>query len=144
VRTVREGRARLAVLAAHQRVQRAEAGREVRVAAVRRAQLVALVGRRRAVLEGARAELRRALARRRAELARLAAAKRAAEAARRVAPIAPVARGSQPAPSSLPAGTSHLFPVRGPTTYADDWLAPRGSRYHEGIDLVAGSPRSSW
>jgi murein DD-endopeptidase MepM/ murein hydrolase activator NlpD len=139
VRAVRERRARLAVLAARLRDQRAAARDEVRTAAARRAGLVALVDRRRTVLAGARVELRRALARRRAELARLAAAKRAVEAGRAAAPVP---RGTQPAPSPLPAGTTHVFPVRGPTTYTDDWLAPRGSRYHEGIDLMAarGTP----
>ncbi|WP_217914070.1 M23 family metallopeptidase [Miltoncostaea marina] len=70
---------------------------------------------------------------------RLAALARARDAA---LSALPVAGGPAPLPGALPAG-DHLFPVAGPATFADDWLAPRaGGRSHEGIDLFAdrGTP----
>jgi murein DD-endopeptidase MepM/ murein hydrolase activator NlpD len=57
--------------------------------------------------------------------------------------MAAARQGGTPAPAGpVPAG-SHVFPMVGPTTYSDDWLAPRGGgRLHVGIDLFAphGTP----
>lgn len=118
-----------------------------------RVRVLALVAERRQRLADARGELRAALVARRARLARLAAAKRAREqelqkararaAAQRAGDqdeAGPPAQGL--APVTLGGSGGPVFPLAGPTTFSDDWLAPRGSRFHEGIDLFAprGTP----
>lgn len=96
-------------------------------------------GRRRA-LASARADLRALIRAEQRRLARLAAQKRAAAAAARAQ-----AQAYEAAPGSivrLPGG-SHVYPLAGPSSFSDDWLASRaGGRYHEGIDLFAarGAP----
>lgn len=45
--------------------------------------------------------------------------------------------------SAAPAPSTHVFPIQGPSTFSDDWLASRrGGSLHEGIDLFAarGTP----
>jgi len=153
VADVRARVARLDELSVRLREAQAESERELARAQAERGRVAALVTERRRRLSGARAQLQQAIAARRARLARLAAAKRARERelrrararaqARTAAPAAPASSGV--APSAAPAVSASggpVFPLAGPTTFSDDWLAPRGSRYHEGIDLFAarGTP----
>lgn len=124
----------------------------LRAARAERARMEALLAARRRALAGARSELGRLLAAQRARLARLAAQKRAARTAARRASEVPAPPAADPHPPeaaapgasqpAAPAG-SHVFPIAGPSTFSDDWLASRaGGRYHEGIDLFAarGTP----
>jgi len=139
VREVRARRAALAELTARLLHQRTLAQGEERWAAARRVELIGFVRRRREVLGAARADLKRLIAEERARLARLAAEKLAREAA--AIGGAPYRASAEAV--SLPAGSSHIFPIRGPTRFSDDWLVGRpGGRYHEGIDLFAarGTP----
>lgn len=125
--------------------------RELHEARSQRRQLEALLDTRRRALDGARAELGTLLAAERERVARLAAQKRAARVAARRAAATSVSPSGPPAPGGafraaaagrLPGG-SHVYPLAGPSTFGDDWLASRpGGRYHEGIDLFAarGTP----
>ena len=127
------------------------ARRELDEARSQRRRLEALLGTRRRALDGARAELGTLLAAERERIARLAAQKRAARVAARRAAATSVSPSGPPASGSvsrggtaarLPGG-SHVYPLAGPSTFGDDWLAARpGGRYHEGIDLFAarGTP----
>jgi murein DD-endopeptidase MepM/ murein hydrolase activator NlpD len=118
---------------------------EIEIARSRERQLRVVIASRRQALAGAQAELGRLLAAERERVARLAAEKRLRQAAERRSPAsAQAGGGSAPGPSAgaLPPG-SHVFPIAGPSTFSDDWLASRpGGRYHEGIDLFAarGTP----
>ena len=127
------------------------ARRELDEARSQRRRLEALLDTRRRALDGARAELGTLLAAERERVARLAARKRAARVAARRAAATSVSPSGPPASGSisrggtagrLPGG-SHVYPLAGPSTFGDDWLASRpGGRYHEGIDLFAarGTP----
>jgi murein DD-endopeptidase MepM/ murein hydrolase activator NlpD len=87
------------------------------------------------VLASANADLKKLIAAENERVARLAAAKASAENR------APYRAGGESV--SLPAGVSHVFPIRAASKFSDDWLFSRpGGRYHEGIDLFAayGSP----
>ena len=133
---VRERRAHLSALKEQLVGQSKQADRRAAAAAERRAAVQALVGRRRSVLEGARSELKKLLAQERARRARQAALKL------RPNTSVPTSAATPPA-IPLPGGSSHVFPVAGPTRFTDDWLYPRpGGRYHQGIDLFAerGTP----
>lgn len=127
VAAVRERRA--ALRAVQGRLTRAvgRADAEYAVASRERERLEGLLAEQRSRLGHARATLRRALASRRAGVVRLALAKGTAVRA---------------AGSVATNGVEPVFPVAAPTTFGDDWLAPRGGRYHEGIDLMAarGAP----
>jgi peptidoglycan LD-endopeptidase LytH len=127
------------------------AGRELAEARSQRRRVEALLDTRRRALEGARAELGTLLAAERARLARLAARKRESQEEARRTAAASVASPVTPGPASPSGGTvhgpppggSHVYPLAGPSTFGDDWLASRpGGRYHEGIDLFAarGTP----
>lgn len=135
VETMRERRAKLADLREKQVRERAAARAAGIRAAERRRQVASLVSRQRRVLANARADLKKLIATENERLARLASAKASAENR------APYRGGGGSV--SLPPGVSHVFPIRGSTTFSDDWLFSRpGGRYHEGIDLFAayGSP----
>ena len=97
---------------------------EAAVAAREQDRIEDLVAQHREVVSSARGELKAALSARVQQRVRDARAKGAADI-----------------PVATP-GTEPVFPVAAPTTFSDDWMAPRGSRYHEGIDLVAarGAP----
>lgn len=99
---------------------------EAAVAAREGARIRALVAQQRRVVAQARGELKSALSARVQQRVRAARAKGAATA------DIPVAEP----------GTEPVFPVAAPATFSDDWMAPRGSRYHEGIDIMAarGAP----
>ena len=124
VEKVRERR--LALLAEQDRLARAisTARAEAATAARERARVEGLMRRYRAVVDGARGELKAALAARTQQRVRAARAK-----------------GTADIPVATP-GTEPVFPVAAPATFSDDWMAPRGSRYHEGIDIMAarGAP----
>lgn len=151
VAQVRQRRRALEVLRTRLAADAVVARRELDEARSQRRRLAALLDTRRRALDGARAELGTLLAAERERVARLAAQKRAARvAARRAAatsvspsalpPSGGIARGGTAGP--LPGG-SHVYPLGGPSTFGDDWLASRpGGRYHEGIDLFAarGTP----
>ncbi|MGE3140511.1 MAG: murein hydrolase activator EnvC [Thermoleophilia bacterium] len=152
VERVRERRRALERLRARLTADAVIAGRELAEAQSHQRRLEALLGTRRRALEDAQAELGRLLAAERARLSRLAAQKREArEEARRATaaavPAPSASTGASPpsggaAPGPLPGG-SHVYPLAGPSTFGDDWLASRpGGRYHEGIDLFAarGTP----
>lgn len=133
--TMRERRAKLADLRVKQVRERAAATDARARADARRRQVASLVSRQRTVLASANADLKKLIAAENERVARLAAAKASAENR------APYRAGGESA--SLPAGVSHVFPIRAPTKFSDDWLFSRpGGRYHEGIDLFAayGSP----
>lgn len=140
VATVRERRRRLEALGRTLAEDERRATAEEQVVRDREATLRRQVEGRRDALAGARSELRALIRAEEQRLARLAAQKRAAAAAARAqAQAAEAATGSI---ASLPGG-SHVYPLAGPSTFSDDWLAPRaGGRYHEGIDLFAerGTP----
>jgi murein DD-endopeptidase MepM/ murein hydrolase activator NlpD len=135
VETMKERRAKLAELRVKQARERAAATDAKSKASARRRTVEGLVSRQRSVLASANADLKKLLAAERERLARLAAAKASAENR------APYRAGGESV--SLPAGVSHVFPIRGASKFSDDWLFSRpGGRYHEGIDLFAayGSP----
>jgi peptidoglycan LD-endopeptidase LytH len=102
----------------------ADGRREALVAARERGRITAALRAQRAVVAEARGELRAALTARTQERVRAARAKGSADI--------PVAAS----------GTEPVFPVAGPATFSDDWMASRGGRYHEGIDIMAarGAP----
>ena len=109
--------------------KRAEAKTNVRAVAARRVRVEQAVSARRSTLRAARADLRRVIAADEARKRSIGVVKRTAEVSG--------------APGELPAGVSHVFPIRGASHFTDDWLFPRpGGRYHEGIDLFAerGTP----
>jgi len=141
VATVRERRARLEALARTLAADEERAEAEEAIVRERERDLRQQVEGRRRALAGARADLQALIREEQRRLARLAAQKRAAEAAARAQ--AQAAEAAIPgAPTRLPGG-SHVYPIAGPSTFSDDWLAPRaGGRYHEGIDLFAarGTP----
>lgn len=122
--------------------------REQLVEATRQKQRVEdLVDARRRALDEARADLGASLAAERQRLAHLAAQKRAVRAAptRSLVPSPATAASAviEPGPTGALPGGSHVYPLAGPSTFGDDWLASRpGGRYHEGIDLFAsrGTP----
>ncbi|MGE3137920.1 MAG: murein hydrolase activator EnvC [Thermoleophilia bacterium] len=152
VATVKERRQALDDLRARLAADAEVAARELAEAQDQRRRLEALLDTRRRALQGARQELGALLTAERVRLARLAAQKtRAREEARRTAATSVGSRPVSPGPASsstgaasgpLPGG-SHVYPLAGPSTFGDDWLASRpGGRYHEGIDLFAarGTP----
>lgn len=152
VAKVKERRQALERLRARLAADAVVAGRELAEAQSQRRRLEALLDTRRRALEGAREELGTLLAAERARLARLAARKKEAqEEARRAAATSVASPSVSPGPASPSAGAasapvpggSHVYPLAGPSTFGDDWLASRpGGRYHEGIDLFAarGTP----
>ncbi len=105
-------------------------------------------------------ERRREEERRAAEAAAAAAAAAAAEAAAAVAATTTTAAPSEggddagtttttavPATTTTaapppPSASGRVCPVDGVATWYDDWLAPRGSRLHQGVDMLAakGTP----
>ena len=140
VAVVRQRRERLEALARALVEDAKRAAAEEAVVREREGALRREVEGRRRALAGARADLRALIREEQRRLARLAAQKRAAEAAARAQ--AKATEAVQGTPTRLPGG-SHVFPIAGPSTFSDDWLAPRaGGRYHEGIDLFAarGTP----
>ena len=151
VAQVRQRRRALEVLRKRLAADAVVALRELDEARSQRRRLEALLDTRRRALDGARAELGTLLAAERERVARLAAQKRAAQVAARraaatsVSPSGPSVSGSASRGGTvggLPGG-SHVYPLAGPSTFGDDWLASRpGGRYHEGIDLFAarGTP----
>ena len=124
VEQVRERR--MALIAEQGRLARAirTARAEAAIAARERTRVEGIMRRHRAVVQGARGELKAALA------ARVQQRVRAARAI-----------GAADIPVATP-GTEPVFPVAAPATFSDDWMAPRGSRFHEGIDIMAarGAP----
>ncbi len=152
VAKVKERRQALERLRARLAADAVVAGRELAEAQSQRRRVEALLDTRRRALEGAREELGTLLAAERARLARLAARKKEAqEEARRAAATSVASPSVSPGPASPSAGAasapvpggSHVYPLAGPSTFGDDWLASRpGGRYHEGIDLFAarGTP----
>lgn len=141
VAAVRERAARLASLQRRLAADGRAAEAEVTTVQARERQLEALIAGRRQALDGAQAQLGRLLAAERARLIRLAAEKRAKRAAESTSASSAGAAGAAASPT-IPGG-SHVFPLAGPSTFSDDWLAARpGGRYHEGIDLFAarGTP----
>lgn len=140
VASVRERRGRLEAFSRELAEDAERAAQEAEIVRTREAALRREVAGRREALAGARADLRALIRAEQQRLARLAAQKRAAAAAARAQ-----AQAAEAAPSAvvgLPGGT-HVYPLAGPSTFTDDWLAPRaGGRYHEGIDLFAarGTP----
>ena len=124
VRTVRARR--VALRAAQVRLARAidESRAEAAAAARERDRIRGLLAEQRRVVSQARGELKAALSARVQDRVRQARAKGAEDI-----PVAPP-------------GTEPVFPVAAPSTFSDDWMAPRGSRYHEGIDIMAamGAP----
>lgn len=133
---IRERQDELTSLRSRLAEESTQAQRRAREAGVRRAAVQDLVARRRDVLAGARSELTTLLEQERARRARLASLKLRANS--RV----PTSAATAPA-IPLPGGSTHVFPVAGPTRFSDDWLYSRpGGRYHEGIDLFAerGTP----
>lgn len=117
---------RVALRATQARLARAIATgrREAAVAARERTRIEAVARAQRAVVADAKGQLKAALSARTQERVRAARAK-----------------GSADIPVATP-GTEPVFPVAAPATFSDDWMAPRGSRYHEGIDIMAarGAP----
>lgn len=124
VRTVRARRVALRATEVRLAKAIAESRAEAAVAARERDRIEALLSEQRAVVAKARGELKAALSARVQDRVRAARAK-----------------GSADIPTAPP-GTEPVFPIAAPTTFSDDWMAPRGSRYHEGIDLMAamGAP----
>lgn len=124
VEQVRERR--MALIAEQGRLARAirTARAEAAIAARERTRVEGIMRRHRAVVQGARGELKAALA------ARVQQRVRAARAI-----------GAADIPVATP-GTEPVFPVAAPATFSDDWMAARGSRFHEGIDIMAarGAP----
>lgn len=124
VRAVRSRR--VALRATQQRLSRemSTARRQAAVARRERARIGALMAEQSRVVESARGELKAALA------ARVQSRVRAARA-----------KGSTVIPVA-PNGTEPVFPIAAPSTFSDDWMAPRGGRFHEGIDIMAerGTP----
>lgn len=124
VQKVRQRRA--ALIRAQDRLARAieSARSEAAVAAREQRRVEGLMRSYRSVVSGARGELKAALSARQQQRVR---------AARAI--------GSADIPVAAP-GTEPVFPVAAPATFSDDWMAPRGSRYHEGIDIMAarGAP----
>ena len=102
----------------------ASARAEAAVASREAARIRTVLARQRALVSRARGELKAALSARAQERVRAARAK-----------------GAPGIPVAAP-GVEPVFPVAAPATFSDDWMAPRGSRYHEGIDIVAarGAP----
>lgn len=124
---VRKVRARrVALRAAEVRLAKAieDSRAEAAVAARERDRIKGLLAEQRTVVAQARGELKAALSARVQQRVRAARAK-----------------GSEDIPLA-PAGAEPVFPVAAPSTFSDDWMAPRGSRYHEGIDIMAarGAP----
>lgn len=139
--SVRRRRAQLDALGRRLRTEALRAEGEVRVIRAEGARLQLLIEGRRRTLAGARTELGSLLRAEEQRLARLAAEKRARASANAQASTA---TATPPAGElgALPGG-DHLYPLAGPSTFSDDWLAARpGGRYHEGIDLFAarGTP----
>lgn len=137
VARVRDRQTRIHAAQMRLRAAARRADAQYRVAVAERTRVTRLLALQRDRLARSRSELRAALAARRAELQRQAASKRrrlVAASRERVAPTAPA--------PAVPAGTGNIYPLAGPSTFADDWLAPRGGRFHEGIDLFAerGTP----
>jgi murein DD-endopeptidase MepM/ murein hydrolase activator NlpD len=135
VSTMRERRAKLDVLKQRRARSRVQAEDASRRSAERRRQVQALVARQQRVVSTARADLKALIRQENERLARLAAQK--SESTRTA-----VYRGGGGS-VELPPGVSHVFPIRGPSHFSDDWLFSRpGGRYHEGIDLFAayGTP----
>lgn len=121
---VREQRAGL--IAAQGRLARAigTARAEAAVAARERGRIQGVARRKRAAAAEVKGELRAAL--------RVRVESRVRDAR---------AKGSANVPVATP-GTEPVFPVAGPSTFSDDWMNPRGGRFHEGIDIMAarGAP----
>lgn len=119
---------RVALNRAQVRLARAidEARAEAAVAARESTRIKGLVAQQQRVVAQAKGELKAALSARVQQRVRAARAKGAATA---------------DIPVAAP-GTEPVFPVAAPATFSDDWMAPRGSRYHEGIDIMAarGAP----
>lgn len=138
--SVRRRRDQLDALGRRLRADALRAEGEVQVVRAQEARLRVQVEGRRRALAGARVELGALLRIRKERLARLAAEKRAqASAAARASTSTATSVGDI---GALPGG-SHVYPLAGPSTFSDDWLAVRaGGRYHEGIDLFAarGTP----
>lgn len=124
VEQVRERR--MALIAEQGRLARAirTARAEAAIAARERTRVEGIMRRHRAVVQGARGELKAALA---------ARVQQRVRAARSI--------GAADIPVATP-GTEPVFPVAAPATFSDDWMAARGSRFHEGIDIMAarGAP----
>lgn len=117
---------RTALIAAQGRLARAidTARAEAAVAARERVRIQAVARRQRVAAAAVKGELKAALRERVEARVRDARAKRS--------PDVPVATpGSEP-----------VFPVAAPATFSDDWMNPSGSRFHEGIDIMAarGAP----
>jgi len=139
--SVRRRRHQLDALGRRLRTDALRAEGEVRVIRAEGARLRLQIEGRRRTLAGARAELGVLVRAEEQRLARLAAEKRTRASARAQASTAT----SAPRAGELGAlpGGDHLYPLAGPSTFSDDWLAARpGGRYHEGIDLFAarGTP----
>lgn len=148
VTRIRERRAELAGLRVRLAADARAAQGALDTARVARARVEGLLAVRRRAVAAAQERLGELLAAERRRIARAAAQKRVARAAARHARASTAIASSRDQPTSgsptpaVPAG-SHVFPLAGPTTFSDDWLASRpGGRYHEGIDLFAarGTP----
>ena len=117
---------RAALVAAQGRLARAidTARAEAAIAARERVRIEAVARRQRTAAARVKGELRAALRERVEARVRDARAKRSVDV-----------------PVATP-GTEPVFPVAAPATFSDDWMHPRGSRYHEGIDIMAarGAP----